>query len=233
MPRRGLGSQRAANGAVIGCGVELRVRQYHAHGDGATGRVYQAGQSPGVAPRTLSRSLRQDDLAIHIDHHQPLQKVFVARLLTRMLLDTAYEIGADGMQRQPATVDSYTGQASAASRTAAQSAYPFSQHVVHGVVRQSTQESLHGGGGRPAPQSQQGTPLARLAQPHFGFSESPVGIAHQTENGQQLRLPEWVFAKTTPVGRQNRSGYPTPKSKSPAADIRNGRDGSSSHSETG
>src|ERR1700693_3795667 len=156
----------------------------------------------------------------------------VARLLTRMLLDTAYEIGADGMLRQPATVDSYTGQASAASRTAAQSAYRFSEHVVHGVVRQSTQESLHGGGQARSTVAA-GTPLARLAQPHFGFSESPVGIAHQTENGQQLRLREWVFAKTTPVGRQNRSGYPTPKSKSPAADIRNGRDGSSSHSETG
>ena len=33
------GSPRAANVAVMGFGVELRVRQYHANGDGATGRV--------------------------------------------------------------------------------------------------------------------------------------------------------------------------------------------------
>jgi hypothetical protein len=192
---------------VIGFGVELRIRQHHTNGDGATGRVYQAGQSPCVAPRTLSRSLRQNDLAIHIDHDQPLQKVFVARLPARMLLATAYQIGANGMRRKPGTVDSYASQASATSRTAAQSAHGFSQHGVHGVVRQSTQESIHGGVVRHAQQSQHHTQLAMLAQPHFSFSESPVGIAHQTENGQQLRLRELVFAKTTPVGRQNRSGY--------------------------
>src|SRR6202040_3540822 len=46
-----------------------------------------------------------------------------------------------------------------------------------------------------------------LAQAHLGFAESPVGIAHQTENGQQLRLRELVFAKTTPVARRNRRGH--------------------------
>ncbi len=82
-----VGSQRAAHVAVIGFGVELRIRQYHTNGHGAASRVHQAGQSPCVAPRTLSRSLRQNDLAIHIDHDQPLQKVSVARLPALLLLD--------------------------------------------------------------------------------------------------------------------------------------------------
>jgi hypothetical protein len=80
-----VGSQRAAHVSVIGFGVELRV--------------HQAGQSPCVAPQTLSRSLRQNDLAIHIDHDQPLQKVSVARLPALLLLDAAHEIGADGVLR--------------------------------------------------------------------------------------------------------------------------------------
>ena len=62
---------------------------------------------PGKARVSHHGRCRQDDLVIRIDHNQPLQKVFVARLPTRMLLDTAYEIGADGMLRKPGSVDSY------------------------------------------------------------------------------------------------------------------------------
>src|SRR6266446_2866292 len=121
-----VGSQRAANVAVIGFGVELRICQHHTNGDRATGRVHQARQSTGVAPRTLSRSLRQDDLAIHIDHDQPLQKVSVARFPARMLLNTAYEISAHGVLRKPGTVDGHTSPASATARTVAQSARTWS-----------------------------------------------------------------------------------------------------------
>lgn len=157
-----IGSQRAAHVAVIGFRVELRVGQHHPDGDGATGRVHQAGQSPGVAPRTLPRSLRQDDLAVHIDHDQPLQKVPVARLPARMLFTPAYEISADGVLRKPGTVDGHTSPASAAARTAAQSAHRFSQHVVDGVVRQSPQKSVDGRVVRHTRQSQHGTQLAVL-----------------------------------------------------------------------
>src|SRR5882724_2846078 len=98
-----VGSQRAAHVSVIGFGIELRVRQHHSNGHGPTSCVHQAGQSTRVAPRTLSRSLRKNDLAIHIDHDQPLQKVSVACFSALMLLDAAYEIGADGVLRKPGT----------------------------------------------------------------------------------------------------------------------------------
>src|SRR5579863_5376770 len=202
-----VGSQRAAYVAVIGFGVELRVRQHHPNGHGATSRVHQAGQSTRVAPRTLSRSLCQNDLAIHIDHDQPLQKVFVVRLSAGMLLDAAYEIGADGVLRKPGTVHRHASPTSAAARTAAQSAYRFSQRTLDGIVRQPLQEAIHGAVVGHARQSQDGAQLAMLAQPHFGFAESPVFVTHQAENGQQLRLSELVFAETTPVSRQNRRGY--------------------------
>jgi len=106
MPRRRLdgsrcGLQRAARVSVIGFGIELRVRQHHSNGHGPTSGVHQAGQSTRVAPRTLSRLLRKNDLAIHIDHDQPLQKVSVACFSALVLLDAAYEMGADGVLRKP------------------------------------------------------------------------------------------------------------------------------------
>jgi hypothetical protein len=202
-----VGSQRAAQVAVIGFGVELRVRQHHSNGHGATGRVHQAGQSTGVAPRTLSRALRQNDLAIHIDHDQPLQKVPIACFSARRLLDAGYEIGTDGVLRKPGTVHRHASPASAATRTAAQSPHGFSQRALNGIVRQSPQEALHGGVVGHAGQSQHGAQLHMLAQSHLGFAESPVCIAHQAEDGQQLRLGALVFAETTPVSRQNRRGY--------------------------
>jgi hypothetical protein len=45
-----------------------------------------------------------------------------------------------------------------------------------------------------------------LAQPHFGFAKGPVLVAHQTENGQQLRLVEWVLAETASVTWEHRLG---------------------------
>ncbi len=82
-----VGSQRAANVAVIGCGVELAIGQHQANGHAAAGGVHQAGQSTRVAPRALSRPLRQDDWAVHIGDQQPLPIVSVARLPTGMLLE--------------------------------------------------------------------------------------------------------------------------------------------------
>jgi hypothetical protein len=43
-----------------------------------------------------------------------------------------------------------------------------------------------------------------LAQPHFGLAKGPVLVAHQTENGQQLRLIELVFAESAAVARKHR-----------------------------
>src|SRR6266851_8251525 len=80
------GSQRGADVAVIGLGVELRIGQHHPDGQATAGRVHQWEQRWGVAPRTLSSLLRQDDLAIHVGDQQPLQIVFIVRLPPGVLL---------------------------------------------------------------------------------------------------------------------------------------------------
>jgi len=76
-----------------------------------------------------------------------------------------------------------------------------------GVVVPSPQEAVQSRVVRYAPQWQDLAQLAVLAETHLGFAKSPVRLAHQAENGQQLRLGEWVFAETTALGRQNTPGY--------------------------
>ncbi len=100
-----VGSQRATHVAVMGFGVELAVGQHQSNGQAATGGIQQAGQSTRVAPRALSRPLRQNDLAIHIGNQQPLQIVSIARLPAGMLLDATDEVRADRVLRQPGAID--------------------------------------------------------------------------------------------------------------------------------
>jgi hypothetical protein len=47
--------------------------------------------------------------------------------------------------------------------------------------------------------------FAMLAQPHFGFAESPILVAHQAQHCQHLRLRELVFAEPAAVTRQHRA----------------------------
>jgi hypothetical protein len=44
-----------------------------------------------------------------------------------------------------------------------------------------------------------------LGQPDFDFTKGPVLVAHQAQNGEQLRLLKPMFGKFVAVGRQHRS----------------------------
>ena len=60
---------------------------------------------------------------------------------------------------------------------------------------------------RHAREPQHPAQFAMLAQPHLGFAKGPVFVAHQAENGQQLRLRELVFAEAGAVRGQNRASH--------------------------
>jgi hypothetical protein len=126
----------------------------------------------------LPRLLRQNDLAIHVGHHQPFQVMPIGRLSAILLLDTPYEVRADGMWRQSGAVDSHSRATPTAARTAAQPAHRFSQYVVDAIVRQAAQEAINGGVVGHARQSQDRAQLAMLAQAYFLLSFA--GVAFQT-----------------------------------------------------
>jgi hypothetical protein len=158
---------------VIGFGIELGISQPQPDRCDTPSRVYQARQSGGIASRTLPGPVRQNYLAIDIGNHQPSQEVTIARFPVAMLLD------------------------------AAQSANRFSQHRFDGVVGQAPQETIHRRVVGHARQPLYRTQLAVFTQAYLGFAESPVFVAHQTENREQLRLRELMLVETRAVGRQN------------------------------
>src|SRR5260370_42495537 len=82
-----LRSPALPNMLVVGLGIKLGIRQHQAEGNVLGGRVHQSRKRPRLDPRPLPRPLRQQDLAMHIGGHQPLQLVFIARLPTAVLLD--------------------------------------------------------------------------------------------------------------------------------------------------
>src|SRR5487761_352024 len=45
---------------------------------------------------------------------------------------------------------------------------------------------------------------SRERPPHLGFAKSPVLVAHQTQDDQQLRLRELVLAEASPIGWEHR-----------------------------
>jgi hypothetical protein len=45
-----------------------------------------------------------------------------------------------------------------------------------------------------------------FAEPHLGLAKGPVFVAHQAQNGQQLRLRKLVFAEAASVARKHRPG---------------------------
>jgi len=46
-----------------------------------------------------------------------------------------------------------------------------------------------------------------FCQPHLGFAVGPVLVAHEAQDGQQLRLRKLVFAKARAIARHGGSGY--------------------------
>jgi hypothetical protein len=122
-----------------------------------------------------------------------------------MLFATAYEKGADGVVGKPRAI--HSGRNAHVLFPAAPLPHRLFYPARDGVVVQSPQEAVQSRVVRYAPQWQDLAQLAVLAETHLGFAKSPVRLAHQAENGQQLRLGEWVFAETTALGRQNTPGY--------------------------
>jgi hypothetical protein len=76
-----------------------------------------------------------------------------------------------------------------------------------GPIVETLEKTVQGRKVGHALQTQRLARLAVLAQPHLGLAKGPVLLAHQTEDGQQLRLRERMFAEATP----HRTARPTPR----------------------
>ena len=190
---------------MISLGIELGISQHLAPRQPLPGGVDESRPCSPIAPRSWPRVLRQQNRLLPIRYHQPLPPVPMTGPTARMLFATAYEKGADGVVGKPRAI--HSGRNAHVLFPAAPLPHRLSYPARDGVVVQSPQEAVQSRVVRHAPQWQDLAQLAVLAETHLGFAKSPVRIAHQAENGQQLRLGEWVFAETTALGRQNTPGY--------------------------
>ncbi len=190
---------------VISFGIEPGIGQHLAHRHPLPGGIEQSRQCSRIAPRSLPRALRQQNLLLPIRYHQPLPPVPMTGPSARMLFDTASKKGADGVVGKPRAIDS-RGNAHVRF-AAAQAAHRFPQPAVDQVIVKPLQKTIQGGVVRHALQLQNFPQVAMLAKTHLGFAKGPVFLAHQTQHRQQLRLPKLVFAETAAVRRQDPLGH--------------------------
>jgi len=78
------------------------------------------------------------------------------------------------------------------SPCAAQPAYRLTYGPIDGLVAETLQETAQRREGGHTRQPQHLPQFTVLAQAHLGLAKVPVLVAHQTEDGQQLRLRELV-----------------------------------------
>jgi hypothetical protein len=108
--------------------------------------------------------------------------------------------------RQARRIDRPAGAPPSCSARATQPAHRLADRAVDGHIVQTLQKAIPCREVGHAPQPQRWAQFAMLAQPYFGFAKGPVLLAHQTENGQQLRLVELVPAESASVAREQRLG---------------------------
>jgi len=188
----------AAEG-MVAFGIELGVGQHAADGRVPLGASHQRGQHGAVVPRRLPRALSQNQLPFQIHYGQPPQPMRPTASGLAKMLDTANKVAARRARRQARTVHTYRGSPSPPPGHALHHRVQGAVDVVGIQPRQkATQRGVVGNG----TQLQGGPQLHMLAEPHFGFAEGPVLVAHQAEHGQQLRLCELVLAKRRAIPRQ-------------------------------
>jgi hypothetical protein len=98
------------------------------------------------------------------------------------------------------------GRAASFFARATQPARRLADRAVDGHIVQTLQKEIQRREVGHAPQPQRLAQFAMFAQPHFGFAQSPVFVAHQAKNGQQLRLIELVLAESAALTPEHRLG---------------------------
>jgi hypothetical protein len=93
--------------------------------------IEQSRQRTRVAPRPLTGSLRQQNLLLHLHHHQPLPPRTTRLGPVRMLFQAPEKEGADGSIGEPRAVDGCRNGSAPASPPPR---HGFLQSAINGVV---------------------------------------------------------------------------------------------------
>jgi hypothetical protein len=193
------GSEPLADVRVVEFGIELGVCQHQTDGADAVRGVDQGPQVGAVIGGTGVGFLREYELPVQIDHDQPLQPVAPWHRLLVVMVHAAHEEGADRAGTESGAIDRYVGATMRAGKRDAM--YHLVERACDGGFVEPAQESVQGRKVGNGSELQSVTQFGMFGQPDFGFAIGPVLIAHEAQDGQQLRLRELVFAERRTVAR--------------------------------
>jgi len=195
-----VGLEQFAAEEMIAFGIELGVGQHAADWDLAVCLKHQRRQGGTVVPGSLPGMLGQDDLAVHIDYSQPFQPVLPGAWLVAEMFHAADEVAADRTLRKSGGIDGYRGWTSPPPGHASHDLTHRPRHIFFLKPQQKTIErGMVGNRVQPKRRAQ----LRMLTQPHLGFAEGPVLIAHQTQHRLHLRLRELSLTELGATRRQD------------------------------
>jgi hypothetical protein len=123
------------------------------------------------------------------------------------MMQAPHKERADRSLRPAGRVDGHTSPPAAAVSPTTHPAHRFADGPLDGLAFETFEKTVQRREVGHTRQSQRLTQFPMLAQPHLGFAKSPVLEAHQTKDGQQLRLPELVLAETSSIGGEHRPTY--------------------------
>jgi hypothetical protein len=189
---------------MVSLAVEFGVGQHQPNARLLRSRWDDRGQIRAIVPRAAARDLRQQKLLIQIRHNHPLQPMPPGQRFLPVVMHAPHKKRADCALRQARRIDRYAGAPPSFFVRATQPAHRLTDRAVDGHIVQTLQKAIQSREIGHTPQPQRLAQFAMFAQPHFGFAKSPVFVAHQAKNGQQLRLIELVLAESASVTREHR-----------------------------
>ena len=124
--------------------------------------------------------------------------------LLGMVIHTAHKEGAHRALGKPGGID---GNGSSPSPYPRHAVYDFLQGMLQVGFVEASQEAIDGGVVGNRSQSERSPQLSVLAETDFHLTKGPVLVAHETQDGQPLRLRELVFAKARAIAWHRGLGY--------------------------
>jgi len=199
-----LGMKLLADEGMVALGIEFGVGQHAADGCVGMGLSDQGGKVGTIVPRSLPGRLCQDELLLHVDDGQPFQPMSPGQWLLGVVVHAADKERADCALGESGGIDGDGGSPAPSLQDAA---HHFLQSVVQVSFVEASQEAIERGVIRDRSQSERSPQLPVLGKTDFSFAKGPVLVAHEAQDGQQLRLRELVFAKAGAVARHRGLGY--------------------------
>jgi hypothetical protein len=198
-------SQALADVRVVEFAVELGIGQDQTDSTDGVGGIQEGAQISSVVGGSSVSLLGQKQLLVQINCHQPFQPVPPRHGLLVVVVHAADKESTDGAGAETSSIGGHRSPTSGTGQRHAMN--DFIQRTSNGRLIQTPQEAVQSRVVRNRSQAKSAAQLRVLSQTDFGFPIRPVLVAHEAQDGQQLWLREFVFAKCRAISRHGGLGH--------------------------